>query len=84
MRDFGSNESLEIGGILYEFPNFQTAQLRQKIPCQPKTIYSEVPQISTTICTKSMEYFPVLCCNLLLTLGQKNGKVSKSERDDET
>ena len=30
-KDFGLDKSLEIAGILYVFPNFQTAWIRQKI-----------------------------------------------------
>ena len=32
-EDFGQVESLKIAGILYVFPNFQTARLGQKIRC---------------------------------------------------
>ena len=33
VKDFGSDESLESGGILCVFPTFQTARLGQKIHC---------------------------------------------------
>ena len=59
-EDFGLDKSLEIAGILYVFPNYQTAWIRQKIGSS-----AEAELFRASLSFFTLFYFFIPLCNVL-------------------